>query len=134
MAEWEAPALVLAVRAHGEGDTIATLLTEAHGSHRGLARGGASRAGAATWQAGNLVQARWVARLPEQLGTFSAELVHATGAAVMEDALRLGLLRAACAVAEGALPEREPHPAVFGDLVRLVAGLGEEGSPAALIR
>ena len=42
---------------------------------------------------------------------------------VMDDPLALAMLSAACAVAEGALPEREPHPRVFHGLVQLVARL-----------
>ena len=30
--EWEAPAIVLAVRLHGEGDALATVLTGEHGA------------------------------------------------------------------------------------------------------
>ena len=71
--DWDAPAIVLDARPFGEGDAIATVMTEEHGLHRGLARGGASRAQAALWQPGNLVQVRWVARLADQLGSFSAE-------------------------------------------------------------
>ena len=41
--EWEAPAIILDVRPFGEADAIATVMTEEHGAHRGLARGGASR-------------------------------------------------------------------------------------------
>jgi len=119
--EWEAPAIVLDARLYGEGDAIAAVMTEAHGVHRGLARGGASRSKAATWQAGNLVQARWVARLADQLGSFTGELVHPTAALVMDDALALAALSAACAVADGALPEREPHPRVFDGLLALAA-------------
>ncbi|MFN7633888.1 MAG: recombination protein O N-terminal domain-containing protein, partial [Acetobacteraceae bacterium] len=66
--EWQAPAIVLSARPHGEAAALVTLLTEAFGRHAGLAKGGASRAQAAIWQAGNLVEARWLARLPEQLG------------------------------------------------------------------
>ena len=117
--DWEAPAIVLDARPYGEGDAVACVMTEAHGLHRGLARGGASRGGAAIWQAGNLVQVRWVARLAEQLGSFSAELVHAAAALALDDPLALAMLSAACAVAEGALPEREPHPRVFHGLLRL---------------
>ncbi len=119
--EWEAPAIVLDARLYGEGDAIAAVMTEAHGVHRGLARGGASRAKAATWQAGNLVQVRWIARLADQLGSFTGELVHPTAALVMDDALALAALSAACAVADGALPEREPHPRVFDGLLALAA-------------
>lgn len=134
--EWQAPAVVLDVRPHGETGAVVTLLTEEHGRHAGLARGGASRAQAPVWQPGNLVEARWVARLADQLGTLSGELVHAAAALAMEDPLALGVLRAATAVAEGALPEREPHPRVFRGLVALVATLarGGEQGVAELIR
>jgi len=121
--EWEAPAIVLDVRPFGEGDAVATVMTEAHGAHRGLARGGSSRARAAVWQPGNLVQVRWVGRLADQLGSLSAELVHPVAALAMDDALALAMLRAACAVAEGALPEREACPRAFSGLLRLLARL-----------
>jgi len=121
--EWEAPAVVLAARPYNEGDALVTVLTEAQGNHHGLARGGNSRAQASTWQPGNLVQARWVARLADQLGSMTAELVHPGAALAMDDALSLAILSSACAVADGALPEREPHPRVFAGLVQLIAGL-----------
>jgi DNA repair protein RecO (recombination protein O) len=121
--EWDAPAIVLDARRFGEGDAVATVMTAEHGLHRGLARGGASRAGAPVWQTGNLLQIRWVARLSDQLGSFSGEMIHPGAAMVMDDAMTLAMLTAACAVAEGVLPEREPHPRVFEALVGLVANL-----------
>jgi DNA repair protein RecO (recombination protein O) len=121
--DWDAPAIVLDARPFGEGDALATVMTEEHGAHRGLARGGGSRTQAGLWQPGNLVQVRWVARLSDQLGSFSAEMVHAGAAAVLDDALALAMLSAVCAVAEGALPEREPHPRVFHGLVHLLPRL-----------
>jgi DNA repair protein RecO (recombination protein O) len=121
--EWDAPAIVLDVRAYGEGDALVTVMTEEHGPHRGLVRGGASRAKAGTWQTGNMVQVRWIARLSDQLGSFSGELIHAGAAHAMQDALPLAMLTAACAVAEGAVPEREPHPRVFEGLLRLIPRL-----------
>ncbi len=123
--EWDAPAIVLDARPFGEGDAIATVMTEAHGAHRGLARGGTARGQAAVWQPGNLVQVRWVARLADQLGSFSAELVHPAAALAMDEPLALAMLTAACAVAAGALPEREAHPRVFQGLVALIAHLAE---------
>lgn len=122
--EWDTPAVVLAARPYGEGDALATVLTEPHGAHRGLARGGLSRTRASLWQPGNVVQARWVARLSDQLGSITAELVHPGAALALDDPLALAILSSACAVAEGALPEREPHPRVFAGLVRLIANLG----------
>ncbi len=134
--EWEAPGIVVDVRPYGEGDAIASVMTEAHGVHRGLARGGAAKGrvgqgGAATWQPGNMVQLRWVGRIPEQLGSFTGELVHPTAALVMDAPLALALLSSACAVTEGALPEREPHASVFGHLLRLLASLGGADPPVA---
>jgi DNA repair protein RecO (recombination protein O) len=121
--EWDAPAIVLNARPFGEGDALATVMTEAHGLHRGLARGGASRGKAATWQAGNFVQVRWVARLADQLGSFTGELIHASAALAMDDPMALAMLTAICAVAEGALPEHEPHPRVFQAMLPLIARL-----------
>ena len=133
--EWEAPGIVLDARLYGEGDAVAAVMTEAHGVHRGLVRGGFSRARAAVWQAGNLVQVRWVARLAEQLGNFTGELVHPTAALVMDDPLALAALSSACAVAEGALPEREAHPRVFDGLLSLTARAGAgRADIAALVR
>jgi DNA repair protein RecO (recombination protein O) len=128
--EWQAPAVVLDVRPHGESGAVVSLLTEAHGRHAGLAKGGASRAQAALWQPGNLVEVRWVARLPDQLGAVGGELVHAAAALAMEDPLALAVLRAATGVAEGALPEREPHPRIFHGLVALIATLARGPAPA----
>jgi DNA repair protein RecO (recombination protein O) len=124
--EWNAPAIVLDARPYGEGDAIASVMTAEHGAHRGLARGGATRGRTAIWQPGNLVHVRWVARLTEQLGSYtSAELVHPAAALAMDEPLHLAMLSAVCAVAEGALPEREPHPRVFDGLVHLIAHLSQ---------
>ncbi len=133
--EWEAPGIVMAARPYGEGDALATVMTQAHGAHRGLVRGGLSRAKASMWLPGNLVQLRWVARLSDQLGAFTGELVHPGAALAMDDALSLAILASACAVAEGALTEREPHPAVFDGLLHLIGHLAQgDGALTDLVR
>lgn len=121
--EWDAPAIILDARPYGEGDAVATVMTLQHGLHRGLARGGASRTKAAIWQTGNMVQVQWTARLSDQLGSFTGELIHAGAAYAMQDGLSLAMLTAMCAVAEGALPEREPHPRIFAGLLNLIPRL-----------
>ena len=115
--EWEAPAVILDLRPYGEGDAVATVMTAEHGAHRGLARGAQVAPHAASGRPAISCQARWVARLAEQLGSLTAELVHPAAALAMDDALSLAILTAACAVAEGALTEREAHPRVFDGLV-----------------
>jgi DNA repair protein RecO (recombination protein O) len=121
--EWDAPAIVLDARPYGEGSAVATVMTEAHGLHRGMAHGGASRGKAAIWQAGNLVQVQWTARLSDQLGSFTGELIHAGAAHAMQEVLPLSMLTSLCAVAEGALPERVPQPRIFDGLLSLVPRL-----------
>ena len=138
--EWEAPAIVLSAAPYGESGLVAHVLTEVHGAFRGLVRGGSSRTQAALWQAGNLISARWFARLPEQLGALTAELVHASAARVLDHRLPLSMLAASCAVAGSLLPEREPHPRIFEGLLRLLTLLSLDPAraaalgPAALIR
>ena len=119
--EWEAPALVLSATPYGEGSAIAHVLTGEHGLYHGLARGGSSSRGRAVWQTGNLVRARWTARLPEQLGNITAETVHASSARILGDPLPLAMLASLCALADGCLPEREPYPAIFQGLASLLA-------------
>lgn len=134
--EWQAPAIVLEVRALGESGAVVSLLTEEHGRHAGLAKGGASRAQAGLWLPGNLVEARWVARLADQLGALAGEMVHPAAALAMEDPLALALLTSACAIAADVLPEREPHPRAFQGLVSLIGHLagGAEGVLADYVR
>jgi DNA repair protein RecO (recombination protein O) len=131
--EWEAPGIIVHAAAFGEADALAAVFTEDHGLYRGLARGGASRARANVWQTGNLVDARWIARLADQLGSFSAELVHPSAALAMQNPLTLAALTSACAVADGALPEREPYRTVFRGLLHLIAHLATDGAIAELV-
>jgi DNA repair protein RecO (recombination protein O) len=126
--EWQEPAAVLEVVPYGEGDALVTVLTAGLGAWRGLAKGGNSRAKTSLWQPGNLVSARWVARHEDQLGSLTGELVHPGAAMAMDDRVSLAVLNAACALAAGALPERESHPAAFAGLARLLAGMGVAGA------
>ena len=128
--EWNAACVVLDIRPFGEGDAVATVLAAGQGLFRGLARGAASRGRAATWQPGNMLDARWVARLDDQLGSLTGEAAHPFAAMAMDDALALAVLSSACAVAAGALAEREPQDQVLAGLMRLLADPG----PAAAVR
>lgn len=133
--EWAAPAVVLSARPHGETDLIATVMTEEQGSHRGLVHAGATRARVATWQTGNLIQVHWSGRTADQLGAFVGEVVYAAAPVAMQDPLALAMLNAVCAVAEGALPERQPHRQVFLGLVGLVpAILAGESALSAIVQ
>jgi len=125
MEGWEDEAIVLAVRAHGEGHALASVLGRTQGHWRGHVRGGTARAGRGVWQQGNRLALGWSARLADQLGHFTGELSDAAAARAMDDAGALALLASACAVAEGALPEREPHPLAYHGLAALLERIGE---------
>jgi len=136
--DWSDEAIVLAARPHGEGSAIVQLLTRARGRHAGLVRGGASKRGRASVEPGNMVEATWRARLTEHLGSLTLEVVRPTAADLLDDPRRLAALAGACAVAEAALPEREPHPAAFEGTAALLAALAADDPgdvwPAAYVR
>jgi DNA repair protein RecO (recombination protein O) len=110
--DWQDRGLIIGVRKHGETSIILEVLTQAHGRHMGLVRGGRSRAMQPILQAGNSVDLTWRARLEEHLGTFSVEGERLRASDLMQSVLGLhglhhlaGLLRL--------LPERDPHPALW---------------------
>lgn len=131
--EWADDGIVLAVRRHGENAVLASLLTRAHGRYPGLVHGGAGKANRGTLQPGNAVQAWWRARLADQLGSYRVELAEAHAAAVLDDPGRLAAIAAACAMAEAALPEREPHPAAFAALAALLDSCKSEAWPSVYV-
>lgn len=124
--DWSDEGIVLAARRHGEHALIVQLLTREHGRHAGLVRGGASARQRGNYQPGNLVSAQWRGRLPEHLGAYVCEVKRSHAAALLDDPLRLAALSAACAVAEAALPEREPHGPVFEGFLALLDALAGE--------
>ena len=132
--DWTDEGIVLAARPHGETGLVVTLLTRAHGRHGGFVPGGISRKARPIWQAGNVVQVQWRARLAEQLGNFAGELREPHAARAMDDAAELSGLAAACALADEALPEREPHPALFDGFHAFLGALGHPGWPAIYVR
>lgn len=132
--EWTDEAIVLDSRRHGETGTIVTLLTPTHGRHAGLVYGGGGSKARGLYQPGNHIRATWRGRLAEHLGSFAAEMITPHAALLLDDALRLEGLLAACAVAEGALPEREPHPAVFVGFKALLLAMAAPGWPAIYVK
>jgi DNA repair protein RecO (recombination protein O) len=110
--EWRDEGVLLSARPHGETSVIAEVFTAGHGRHAGVVRGGASRRAAPFLQPGAQVAATWRARLDDQLGSFTLEPLRAR-AGVMADAGRLAALTSACALLRLALPERDPHAALW---------------------
>src|SRR5271154_2299123 len=96
--DWRDTGFVLTARRHGESALIVELLTEAHGRHAGLARGGQPPKRRALLQPGNLVAAAWRGRLAEQLGAYEIELLRAHAAGLIDDPDRLAALSSATAL------------------------------------
>ncbi len=132
--EWSDHGIVLTSRPHGETGLVASLLTREHGRHAGFVHGGVSRRSRPVWQPGNVVEVAWRARLAEQLGNFTGELRESHAARVLDDAVPLAGLAAACAVIDAALPEREPHPAMFEGFQAFLGAIGYPGWPAIYVR
>jgi DNA repair protein RecO (recombination protein O) len=131
--DWRDEGILLAMRPHGESAAIIEVLTAAHGRHAGVVRGGASRKMAATLQPGNGLQLEWRARLEDHLGTFTVEPLRSR-AHLLSDRLALAGLLSACALLRVALPEREPHPALWLDTQRLFDVLGADGWASTYLR
>lgn len=125
--QWEDEAILLSARRHGEGALVLQVFTPEHGRHGGLVRGGASRKHRSTYQPGNRLALTWRARLPDQLGSFTAELITPNAALVLDQAPRLAALTSVCALVERALPDRDPHPDLYNLLCQLIATLTTSG-------
>lgn len=133
--EFQEQAFVLAARPYGETGAIVDLLTETHGRIAAHVAGGASRRMKPFLQPGARVLADYRARTAEHLGSARLEPVGAGAAELFDDRLALTGLAAAAAVAQGALPEREPHPGAFLAFEALIAALAlPDVWPAVFVR
>jgi DNA repair protein RecO (recombination protein O) len=131
---WTDDGIILSARPHGESSSIVELLTQGHGRHLGIVRGGRSRTRRPTLQPGNLVRAEWRARLDDQLGNFSLEGLTLRAAQLMETRAAVFGLSWLMELAR-LLPERDPHPALFETLGVVLDHLSEpEIGPALVIR
>jgi DNA repair protein RecO (recombination protein O) len=122
--EWRDEGLVIGVRQLGEANAVVELLTQAHGRHLGLVRGGRSSRQRPVLQPGNTVAAVWRARLDEHLGSFQIEPVRLDAARLMASALALYGLASLGALTR-LLPERDPHPAFYETTGILVGALDD---------
>ena len=131
--DWSDSGFILAAKPYGESSLLVSLLTEAHGRHAGLVKGGATRRNSGLYQSGNEVLGEWRARLAEHLGNWRLELKTPWSAGLLDTPDRLAALSAACAMADAALPEREPHPAVHAGFRILLAALDVDSDDWPLV-
>lgn len=118
--EWIDDAIVLSARPHGENAAVVTLLAQMQGRHAGLVAGGQGGKAQALLQPGNLVRAKWRARLADHLGHYTCDLLAPHAAKWLDEPRVLATIASACAVTEASLPERQPMPGVYAALCALL--------------
>jgi len=121
---WSDEGIIIGTRRHGETSLIVELMTEGHGRHLGLVRGGRSRTQRPVLQAGNSVTATWRARLDEHLGNYAIEPSTFRAAKLMESPAGLYGLQALGGLVR-LLPERDPHPQIYAALAAMVDWLDD---------
>ena len=127
MIEWRDEGILLSARPLGERDAVASFLTFEHGRHAGLVRGGAGKRQGALLQPGNRLALTWSARLDQHLGAFALEPMRLHAATIMGDGEALLALGAATALVDIGSGERDPHPALYAALLKLIEALGPGG-------
>lgn len=134
MQEWQDEGFVLSRIAYGETAAVVQLLTRDNGRCAGLVHGGQSTRKVGILQTGNRVEVIWTARLAEQLGRFSCELLASHAARLFPRPDSLWALSSAASMLENALPERTAHPECFDAFGSLLEALeGEDWSRGYLV-
>ncbi|HEX2764757.1 MAG TPA: DNA repair protein RecO [Allosphingosinicella sp.] len=121
------PAIVCAVRPHGEHGAVVRALTPAEGLQAGYVRGGRSRRLRPVLLAGNLVQAEFRSRTEEQLPQLSVELAASRGA-LLNEALPAALIEWVTALTAAVLPEGQAYPRVYAGLDGLLSAVEASAS------
>jgi DNA repair protein RecO (recombination protein O) len=122
------PAIIVAVRAHGEHGAIVRALTPNDGLQAGYIRGGRSRRLRPVLVPGNLVEAEFRARVEEQLAAATVELAHSR-APLLSEPLPAAAIEWVTALVATALPEGQPYPRLYEGLGGLLDAI--EHAPSA---
>jgi len=124
----ETPAIVCALRNHGEHGAVVRLMTPDHGLQAAYVRGAKGRQNRPVLIPGNLVQARLSARSDAQLAQAEVELVHSRGP-LLREPLPAAAIEWATALTATALPEAQPYPRLYMALEGLLDAI--EAAPSA---
>ena len=122
------PAIVVALRPHGEHGAVARLVTPGHGLQACYVRGARGRKLRPVLMPGNQVEASLSARTEAQLAQGSIELVHSRGP-LFQEPLPAAAIDWICALTATALPESQPYPRIYEALDGLLAAI--EAAPSA---
>jgi DNA repair protein RecO (recombination protein O) len=137
MMRFTTPAIVCALRNHGEHGAVVRLLTPEHGLQAAYVRGARGRRMRPVLIAGNLVEAELSARTDAQLPHATLELVHSRGP-LLSEPLPAAAIEWATVLTATVLPEGQPYPplhqALTGLLDAIEAAPRASGWGAALVR
>src|SRR5690242_18605592 len=125
---FDTPAIVCALRSHGEHGAIVRLMTPQHGLVAAYVRGARGRRMRPVLIAGNLVQAQLSARTETQLPQASVELIHSR-APLLSEPLPAAAIEWATVLTATALPEGQPYPPLYEALEGLLDAI--EAAPSA---
>ena len=133
----ETPAIVCALRNHGEHGAVVRLMTPEQGLIAAYVRGARGRRMRPVLMAGNVVQAQLSARTETQLPQAVIELVHSRGP-LLSEPLPAAAIDWATVLTATALPEGQPYPRLYqafeGLLDAIEAAPSAAGWGAALVR
>jgi len=133
----ETPAIVCALRGHGEHGAIVRLMTPEQGLVAVYVRGARGRRMRPVLMAGNVVQAQLSARTETQLPQATIELVHSRGP-LLSEPLPAAAIDWATVLTATVLPEGQPYPRLYqaleGLLDAIEAAPSAAGWGAALVR
>ncbi|MCD6035215.1 MAG: recO [Rickettsiales bacterium] len=119
--QWQDRGIILKVQKYGEHSAIVTLFTREHGLHKGMAKSAFSKTQRGIYQPGNIIDAVWRARLAEQLGNFTAELISPIAALTMQDPLKLSGVTSLLSLFSVLLPEHARYQTLFEDTESLLS-------------
>lgn len=122
---WQEEAIILSVKPLSEKEALVVLFARTHGLYRTVAKHAFTSRQRGTYQAGNLVFCKWNARLAEQMGTATCELLEPYAALAMQQAATLSALSAMSGLLMLAMHERDPHPALYDRARNVLAALVE---------
>lgn len=122
------PAIVVALRAHGEHGAVVRLMTPDHGLQAAYVRGARGRRLRPVLVPGNQVEAALSARTETQLPQASVELVHSRGP-LLQEPLPAAAIDWITALTATVLPEGQPYPRLYQALDGLLAAI--EAAPSA---
>lgn len=109
--KWEDVGIIIHTHKLSETKVIVTLLTKDHGRHKGVIRKSSKDFGKI--QLGNIVFARWNARLSDHIGLLSLEVMETPYVHVMQSPHKLQGLSWVCGLLNACLPERHVYEKIY---------------------